>query len=83
MTLDPQCQAVLDAAARAEGGTVFDARTPEEARRKYDASTPVFAPPTPELASVVDRDFPGPNGPLPVRLYRPKSGEAPLPMLVP
>jgi acetyl esterase len=82
MTLDPQCQAVLDAAARAEGGSVFDARTPEEARRKYDASTPVFAPTTPELASVVDRDVPGPDGPLPVRLYRPKTGEAPLPMLV-
>ncbi len=30
MTLDRQCQAVLDAAARAEGGSVFDARTPEE-----------------------------------------------------
>ena len=49
MTLDPQCQAVLDAAARAEGGSVFEAGSADEARRKYDASTPVFAPRTEAL----------------------------------
>ena len=34
MPVDPQCQAVLDAMADADGPTVFDTRDPAEARRK-------------------------------------------------
>ncbi len=82
MTLDPQCRAVLDAAARAEGGSVFEARNAEEARRKYDATTRVFAPPTPALEAVEDREVPGTKGPIGARLYRPKGGKGALPMLV-
>jgi acetyl esterase len=82
MTLDPQCQAVLDAAARAEGGSVFEARNADEARRKYDASTPVFAPRTEPLEAVEELEIPGPAGPIAARLYRPKGGEGTPPMLV-
>ena len=82
MTLDPQCQAVLDAAAEAEGGSVFEARTADEARRKYDASTPIFAPQTPALEAVKDMEVPGAEGPIAARLYRPMAGDGALPMLV-
>jgi len=77
--LDPQCQAVLDAAA--ERGSVFDARTPQEVRALYSASTQVFAPETPKLRGVEDQTIPGPNSPVPVRVYTPDAKGA-LPMLV-
>ncbi len=79
MTLDPQCQAVLDAAAA--GSSVFDTDDPAEMRRRYAAGTGIFAPPTPDLASVEDRDIEGPGGALPVRVYTPKA-EGKRPVLV-
>lgn len=80
MPVDPQCQAILDGAA--QRGSVFDARTPEEARRTYDAGTPVFAPATPPLKSVADIAVPGPAGAVPVRVYTPKGHDGRLPVLV-
>ena len=81
MTLHPQCRAVIEAAA--SGRSVFDTRDPIEARRRYDAATAIFAPPTPELDAVEDRGVPGPGGPVPVRFYRPRVADpgGPLPML--
>jgi acetyl esterase len=80
MPIDPQCQAVLDAAAKAP--TAFDTDDPVEARRRYDAGTAVFATPSPALAEVVNGDLPGPDGAVPYRLYRPEAGgAAPLPMV--
>lgn len=80
MPVDPDCQAVLDTAA--ERGSVFDARSPDEARALYDGSTAVFAPETPDLESVEDMTVPGPDGDVPVRLYTPRGGEDGLPVLV-
>ncbi len=82
MSLHPQCQAVLEAAAK--GGAVFDTRDPEEARRRYGASTEIFAPATPDLEAVEDRIIPGPEGPLAVRVYTPRAeaGASGLPVLV-
>jgi acetyl esterase len=65
---------VLDAAA--EKGSVFDARDPVEARRRYDATTAIFAPATPALDSVEDGALPGPEGEIPVRIYRPRASAA-------
>jgi acetyl esterase len=79
MPVDPQCQAVLDAAA--ERGSVFDARTADEARALYSASTDVFAPETPKLRGVEDRTIQGPDSPIPLRIYTPEADGA-LPILV-
>jgi len=79
MPLDPQCQAIVDAAS--ERGSVFDARTSEEARALYAASTDVFAPQTPALKDVEDREVPGSGGPVPIRVYTPNA-DRPLPILV-
>lgn len=80
MTLHPQCRAIVEASA--ERGSVFDARSADEARALYAGTTKIFAPPTPELASVEDRQIPGLEQPIPARLYRPKSGGGTLPILV-
>jgi acetyl esterase len=79
MSVHPQCQAVIEAAA--SGASVFDTRDPSVARERYDASTAVFAPTTPALRSVEDRVVPGPGGGVPVRVYRPESDAATLPVL--
>jgi acetyl esterase len=79
MPLDPQCQAIVDTAA--ERGSVFDARTPQDARALYAASTQVFAPDTPAIQNIEDRTIPGPDGPVPVRVYTPQIARA-LPILV-
>ena len=76
MSVHPQCQAVIEAAA--SGASVFDTRDPNVARARYDASTAVFAPTTPDLRSVEDRVVPGPGGGVPVRLYRPETDAAAL-----
>jgi acetyl esterase/lipase len=82
MKVDPQCQRVLDAAAKS--GSVFDADDPVEARRRYDAGTAIFAPKTPPLQSVEDRELPGPGERPRVRLYTPKAAASgrPLPALM-
>jgi len=78
MSVHPQCQAVLDAAAKAP--TAFDTDDPVEARRRYDAGTPAFATPSPPLAEVANGTLPGPARAVPYRLYRPNAGGgAPLP----
>jgi len=79
MALHPQCQAIVDAAA--ERGSVFDARTADEARALYSTSTEAFAPETPPLKTVEDRTVPGPGGSVPVRIYTPQA-EGALPILV-
>ncbi|MEJ2120311.1 MAG: alpha/beta hydrolase [Alphaproteobacteria bacterium] len=79
MPVDPQCQAILDAAA--ERGSVFDARTADEARALYSASTEVFTPETPTLRGVEDRTIQGPDSPIPLRIYTPEADGA-LPILV-
>ena len=57
MPLDPQCQALVDAAARA--GSPFDSNDPLMARRGYDAGTLAYRHDTPPLASVANLVFAG------------------------
>ena len=80
MPLDPQCQALVDAAART--GSAFDSTDPQLARRAYDAGTLIYRHATPALASVTNRVFAGPSEDLRVRLYRPHGATSPAPALV-
>ncbi len=84
MPIHPQCQAILDAAANADGPTIFDTRDPAEARRLYSASTEILVPSAPKLRSVADQVLPGVDKDVPVRIYTPDVEVEPteLPVLV-
>jgi len=78
--LDPQCKAVLDAAAQQR--TAFDADTPEEARALYAATTRRYRPEVPPMAGMDDIEADGPHGPVPMRLYRPTTAPTPAAAMV-
>lgn len=54
----------------------------EDARRELEAASAIFAPRTRDMAHVEERKIPGPAGPIPVRVYRPKGLAVPAPALV-
>ena len=72
MPVDPQIQAVLDALAALEAPE-FSEQTPAQVREAFKAFSMAGAG-EPEVGSVEDRTIPGPDGPIPVRVFRP-SGE--------
>src|SRR5262249_9382705 len=77
MPLDPQVKALLDQMAgvpRVEELSVADARKQVESR--IDANLPTLP-----VASVLNRNIPGPGGNLPVRIYTP-NGYGPFPLMV-
>ncbi len=80
MPLDPQCQALVDAAARS--GSAFDSTDPLLVRRAYDAGTLIYCHATPPLASVANLEFAGPGDNRKVRIYRPQGVTTPSPALV-
>lgn len=82
-TLDPQCRAVLDAAAAA-GGSAFEQGGILDIRAAYDRTTAAFAPPTPALSEIRDLAAPGTGDQpdVPLRLYRPENAPAPAPCLI-
>jgi len=84
MPVHPQCQAVLDAANAHPERSPFTAKTPADARARYQASTSVYAPETPPMRQVEDFDIPGPAGKVTVRLYQPQAltDGAALPVLI-
>ena len=69
MAIDPQVQALLDAAARA-GRTPVNKLSPIEARVQFKELRKALLPPTPEIGSVVDSTVSGRHGAIPVRHYR-------------
>lgn len=78
MTLDPQCAAIVEAAAAA-GGSPLEATDHLLAREAYEASTAVYSHPTADLHSVEDRTIPGPDGnQVPIRIYTPVSASGTL-----
>lgn len=77
MPLDPQAQAVLDQIASL-GLPPNHTVSPAQARINA-ASRP--RTPGPEVTKVEDRNIPGPDGDVPVRIYTPE-GTGPLPVLV-
>lgn len=76
MALDPQAKVILD--LMADSGFTFEGMTPEQLRSRM-AMTNMPSPV--ELASITDRTIPGPEGPVPVRIYRP-SADSGLPVTV-
>lgn len=86
---DDQMKRVLDAHAALgakplETLTPADARkgaTPADAAKKVAADEGKPTAPDPAVASI-DRTIPGPAGALPVRIYTPKSGSGPWPVVV-
>jgi acetyl esterase len=80
MPLAPQCQALVDAAARS--GSAFDTNEPRLARLAYDAGTLLYRHEAPPLESVTNGVFAGPAGEVKVRIYRPLASSAPAPALV-
>ena len=80
MALDPDAQTLLDV-VRVANRPAFETVTPAEARKVYAAGRPVLAPEPMRVAEVRDLTMPGPDGPTPLRLYRPVAGKT-LPVLV-
>ncbi|HKX06752.1 MAG TPA: alpha/beta hydrolase [Stellaceae bacterium] len=67
--LDPDCQRVLDL-IREAGRPPYETLSPAEARETYRAGRRVLQPDPPEVAEVRNLKAPGPQGEIPLRLYR-------------
>ena len=78
MPVDPQLQPFLDAGAALPP---FDTLTVEEARARLKVY-PLPGARADAVASAIDRTIPGPAGPLGLRVYTPRGGTGPLPLLV-
>jgi acetyl esterase len=77
LPLDPLVKSMVDAAA-AMNLPGFEELTPQEARER-----PMAFPPKPEpVGRVENRTLPGPNGPIPVRVYTPHGNNGPFPCVV-
>ena len=77
MPIDPVLLAVLEAFPMQ-----FDdlgSMTAQEVRTLFEQGNP---PPGEDVASVEDLEVPGPDGPLPVRVYRPDGAAVPAPVVV-
>jgi acetyl esterase len=77
MPVDPQIQALLDLRAALPP---LHTLSVAEARDQM-AARPIEGLRIPEVASVVNREMPGPGGPLPLRIYTPL-GTGPFPLMV-
>lgn len=80
MPFDPQFQALYDQRS-AQGVRPLYSMTLEEARAADLAAIQADAGEPEPVAEVIDATVPGPDGPLPIRVYRPAS-PGPLPVLV-
>ena len=67
--LHPDAQRVLDL-IRESGRPPYDAMEPAVARQFYRNARTVLQPDPPEISAVRDLLAPGPQGPIPLRLYR-------------
>lgn len=79
MPIDPQAQALLDQMAAA-GAPPLRAQSVKDARLGVAAFAQLGGEPEP-VGDVEHRSIPGPNGPIPGRIYTPK-GNGPFPVLV-
>ena len=80
-TLDPQLQLLLRLMAAAGLPTV-ESLPVSEARAFFRESAALLTGPSVEMSRVFDRGIPGPHGDIPVRIYEPRSGRSPHPVLV-
>lgn len=72
MALHPQCKGFLDQ-LMSMGGKPMHEMTPGEARSM--SLPPELAGPERAVHSVVNRNVPGPAGPIPIRVYTPTAGD--------
>jgi acetyl esterase len=72
VVLDPDAAAVYKAFQEA-GRPPYETGSPAEARQMYLNARVVSNPEPPELASVQEIAIPGPGGPIPARVYTPKT----------
>jgi acetyl esterase len=79
MPLDPQTQAVLEFMAAAEGPPIYK-MTVADAREAILAMVAMGGEPE-AVGNVEDREIPGPEGKIPMRIYTPE-GNGPFPVLV-
>lgn len=79
--LHPHAKALLDLMV-AKGVPPTHTLAPPQARAFYLERRSVTQPEAPALPLVRDIQAPGAAGPIPLRLYRPVAGDAPLPVLV-
>src|SRR6476646_9622989 len=78
MPLDPQAKVVIDMIESLGVAELTAETDPNAVRALRNAAV---MPSGIEIASVSDREVPGPDGPVPVRVYRP-AGDAPKPVVV-
>jgi acetyl esterase len=82
MKLDPQARALLERVAQASYPPVYTV-SPAQAREMYRAVCRALQPAPPAVAAVAELSFPGPGGPVALRLYRPLGSlDDPLPVVV-
>jgi acetyl esterase len=81
MPLDEQTKALIDAMQSAGMVLEFEKMTAQEARKAMDQMAAVTRGPGEPVAKVQDRTVPGPDVPVPVRIYFPE-GAAPFPVMV-
>jgi acetyl esterase len=79
MPLDPAAQPILE--LMADALRIEEDATPEQVRAAMNAATSSELIPKQPVFDVADRVLPGPDGPIPVRIYRPSNADA-LPVLV-
>lgn len=80
MPLDPQAQALIDAAARQPP---TESLSPDEVRAGLRERARLTGGEPQTVADVRDQDVPGPDGPIPIRVYVPRTTTSPpLPALV-
>jgi acetyl esterase len=73
MPLDPQVKLLLEQMARANVPP-YEQLTPQQARDQMLMGSAFLGKP-PDVYAVEDRRVAGPNGPLPIRVYRPGEGD--------
>ncbi len=83
MALDPQVQAVIELVIKS-GRPPYHQLSPKDARQLFRETRPGSTPAPPEIGLVSDALADGPDGPIPLRVYRPRgvAAGAPLPGLV-
>lgn len=72
--LDPQARAILEAAAQS-GGLPAEINAK---RRAFDALFAELGGAPEAIHSIEDASVPGPNGDVPIRIYRPKADKLPV-----
>jgi acetyl esterase len=83
--MDPQVEALLQMMAAqqaATGAPAMNTLPAAEARAGAETAFQAFNQPMPEIGSIVDRKIPGPAGEIPVKIFTPKAGNGPFPLLV-